>query len=378
MERIIFVLKDFYFSISELPPVLQLAMVLSFVFICVYIITFLNLIYLNWEKKSVAIQKKTLNLIYLQKIKEIVYSPKEYTLEDIKLVFENKKDFKKTHKLLITETIIELIAEDEVYDLHNFNEILYFFDLKSFWEERLLKGNLKTKLEGLAQIIKLRLTISESVIISLVYDKNEALRKKARKAYIYLSKHDPFRFFNEDFDSEFTEWDKIQIHEILLKRAKEFIPNFAQWITRTENIDLKCFFIYETSFYKQQENLPFLLTLLTQTTNSKVRKALIEAIGVLQNNNIEDALIANYDFEPISVQHSIIKTVTETKPDNGLEFLRSAFYKTFDTSLKIRIGRAIYNYDNEGVNLINEMESKIDDGFENLIFKHIKNPLIKV
>ncbi|RVU91393.1 hypothetical protein EH230_11050 [Flavobacterium columnare] len=105
---------------------------------------------------------------------------------------------------------------------------------------------------------------------------------------------------------------------------------------------------------------------------------MIEAIGVLQNNNIEDALIANYDFEPISVQHSIIKTVTETKPDKGLEFLKSAFYKTFDTSLKITIGRAIYNYDNDGVNLINEMESKIDDGFENLIFKHIKNPLIKV
>ncbi|QYS86831.1 hypothetical protein JJC03_02085 [Flavobacterium oreochromis] len=70
MERIIFVLKDCYFSISELPPVLQLAIVLSFVFICVYAITFLNLVYLNWEKKTVAIQKKTLNLIYLQKIKK--------------------------------------------------------------------------------------------------------------------------------------------------------------------------------------------------------------------------------------------------------------------------------------------------------------------
>lgn len=377
MEKIIFFFRSLYFSISDLSPVLQLAIVLSMLFVFVYTFTFLELIYLNWKNDRMLHQKKVLNLLYLQKIKEIVFSSKNIDLEGIKLVFENQKEFKKRHKLLITDTIIELVNNNEVYNEYNYNEILYFFDLKSFWEKRLLKGNNKTKLEGLSKIINLRLSISESVIISLVYDKNESLRKKARKAYIYLSKYDPFRFFNEDFDAEFTEWDKIQIHEILLKRSKEFTPNFAQWIKRTENNDLKCFFIYETAFYKQYENLPFLLTFLTQTTNPKVRKSLVEAIGTLQNNNIDDALISNYDFEPLVVQHSIINTIKETKPKLALEFLESAFYKSYDTSLKISIGKAIFNYDQTGKTLIDEMESKIDDNFQKLIFEHIKNPLIK-
>ncbi|MDI9309063.1 MAG: hypothetical protein QM535_02510 [Limnohabitans sp.] len=377
MEEIFFFFKDIYCLILQLPIVLQFAVILTAVFVLVYAITFFKLVFINWKSDNMLHQKKVLNLLYLQKIKEIVYSSKNIDLEDVKLVFDNQKEFKKSHKLLITDTIIELVNNNEVYNEYNYNELLYFFDLKTFWEKRLLKGNVRTKLDGLSKIINLKLSISESVIISLVYDKNESLRKKARKAYIYLSKYDPFRFFNEDFDAEFTEWDKIQIHEILLKRSKEFTPNFAQWIKRTENIDLKCFFIYETAFYKQFENLPFLLTFLTQTTTPKVRKALVEAIGALQNNNIDDALISNYDFEPLVVQHSIINTIKETKPKLALEFLESAFYKSYDTSLKISIGKAIFNYDNTGKSLIKEMESKIDDNFQKLIFEHIKNPLIK-
>lgn len=375
MNELIYYLKNIYYTVGTYPLILRIASVLILFFCVVYLFTLSQLFFVQWKyKKNNRINRKLKDGLPVL-IEKILFDTEQWDSMMVENAFFEFK-ISKFVQNNVTDLLADLLEKSESYNLFNYNQIIYHFDLKLFWEKRLLKGNVHQKIKALAKIISIRLVISESVIISMVYHKNSLVRKKARRAYIFLSPHDPFRFFNEDFDNDFTEWDKVQIHEILLLRSKDRCPNFAQWIKRTENLDLKCFFIYETAFFNQQENLPFLITLLSQTNDYKLRQSLIEAIGKLQKNKLEEEVISNYDFEPIFIQKSIIESIHRSLPDDGLEFLETAFYKSYDVELKIAIGKAIANYKDRGVNVLERMEKKNEDQFQDLIFKHIKNPLI--
>lgn len=262
------------------------------------------------------------------------------------------------------------------FNYENFHSLSRLFNLTAYWDTKLSHRSLKVKLENLQNIIDLRATISESVLSTLVYHKNNELRKKARIAQIHLSQHDPFKFFDEEFDKDFTVWDKIKIHDILLYRPVQTIPNFIRWIPKVKNENLQSLFIYEIGHYNQVENKEFLYEFFKMTPSDEVKIQIIKTMKILGIEEMAHNLIRQYNAVSENVQLAIINNLKHIQTDKFLlPFYVHAFEKAYETDLKLALGEAIYNSEVNGQRVIEVLERKAK-GFDLLIFEHVKNPLL--
>jgi len=231
---------------------------------------------------------------------------------------------------------------------------------------------------ALEEIIELNASISESILSTLVYHKNNELRKRARIAQIHLSQHDPFKFFSEEFDKDFTAWDKIKIHDILLKKPLKTIPNFARWIPVIKNEKLQCLFIYEIGHYKQIENRHFLFDYFKKTTNDMVKIECLKTLEILGISEFKTKFLHIYPLCSEEVQLHLTLALKKVANDpETLKFFIKAFDKTYETNLKIALGKAIYNSGPVGKKAISVIE-KNAEGFDLLVFEHVKNPLLEI
>jgi hypothetical protein len=262
------------------------------------------------------------------------------------------------------------------FNYENFLSLSRLFNLTAYWDAKLSHRSLKVKLENLQHIIDLRATISESVLATLVYHKNNELRKKARIAQIHLSQHEPFKFFDEEFDKDFTVWDKIKIHDILLHRPVQTIPNFIRWIPKVKNENLQSLFIYEIGHYNQVENKEFLYDFFKMTPSDEVKIQIIKTMKILGIEEMAHNLIRQYNAVSENVQLAIINNLKHVQTDKFLlPFYVHAFEKAYETDLKLALGEAIYSSEVNGQRVIEVLERKAK-GFDSLIFEHVKNPLL--
>jgi hypothetical protein len=300
----------------------------------------------------------------------IPFAALEQDFETIKEKCHQKEDD------IVYEMLVIKSEFSTQFNYENLQSLSRLFNLTPYWDEKLSDNSLKVKMENLQNIIELRATISESVLSTLVYHKNSGLRKKARIAQIHLSQHDPFRFFDEEFDKDFTVWDKIKIHDILLHRPIQQIPNFIRWVPKVKNVNLQAMFIYEIGHYNQTENKEFLYDFFKMTPSDEVKIQIIETMKILGIEDMAYNLIRNYNAVSENVQLAIINNLKHVQTDKFLlPFYVHAFEKAYEPGLKLALGEAIYASEVNGHRVIEVLERNAK-GFDHLIFEHIKNPLL--
>ncbi len=373
-----FYFDKFYYYFLTYPLVIKIATIFIIVFIifnCSLLIYFLVLqLKKIFKKKAVKINKK--NKTY-QIFEQISVHKKKIPYEDI---VSNLNNFKATCKESADEIIAILldVKKNHPIDFNYFNAqgLSRLFDLGKHWDNNLSSGNLTTKMRSLDEVINLNASISESILSTLVYHNNHELRKRARLAQIHLSLHDPFRFFEEEFDIHFTDWDKLKIHNILKRRTISTIPNFARWIPNIKNDELISLFIFEIGFYKQYENREFLFDLFKIAKSDIVKVEILETLKILGIEEYKDDFTKLYPICSEKVQKSIVKNLSSITDDNKLlRFYVMAFEKTFETELRVEIGKVIFNSGLNGKKTIEILHNK-SVGFDRLIFEHVKNPLL--
>lgn len=262
------------------------------------------------------------------------------------------------------------------FNYENQQSLSRLFILTPYWDDKMTSSSLKVKMENLQNIIELRANISESILATLVYHKNADLRKKARIAQIHLSQHEPFKFFDEEFDKDFTVWDKIKIHDILLYKPIQTIPNFIRWVPKVKNENLQAMFIFEIGFYNQVGNKEFLFDFFKTTPSDEVKIQIVETLNALGIEDMVHNLIRQYNACSENVQLAIINNLKHVQTDKFLlPFYVHAFEKAYETDLKLALGEAIYNSETGGRRVIEVLERDAK-GFDKLVFEHIKNPLL--
>jgi hypothetical protein len=311
----------FNFNFYTFPFVVRIAVSITFVFLtfvfCMLITLFLRKLISKQEIK-INTDEKSKCYMLLEAIitfkDNVTYNVLEEKSSHFKKVCGN--DSKRIIKVLLS---IKKEFPNE-FNFDNSRGICRLFDLGALWDENLSKGSLKEKIEALDEITGLNASISESTLSKLVYHKNSELRKRARIAQIHLSQHDPFRFFEEEFDQDFTKWDKIKIHNILLHRTVNTIPNFARWIPKIKNEDLQCLFIFEIGYFSQIENKNFVFELFRNTISDKVKVQCIKTLDVLGIQTYKEQLIKLYPICSEKVQLCIIDVLTPIKQEYYSKF----------------------------------------------------------
>lgn len=371
--------ENIYYKYIVMPLVIRIAVIATICFI-VLLLFYAALGIVNYYKrkrnqKREEIRKNNSDCYII--LKEILTYDEVIPFNTLQSDFvEIKAKCHKNQKDIIYEMLSIRYEFPIEFNYENFQSLSRLFNLTAYWDAKLSHRSLKVKLENLQHIIDLRATISESVLATLVYHKNNELRKKARIAQIHLSQHEPFKFFDEEFDKDFTVWDKIKIHDILLHRPVQTIPNFIRWIPKVKNENLQSLFIYEIGHYNQVENKEFLYEFFKMTPSDEVKIQIIKTMKILGIEEMAHNLIRQYNAVSENVQLAIINNLKHVQTDKFLlPFYVHAFEKAYETDLKLALGEAIYNSEVNGKRVIEVLERKAK-GFDSLIFEHVKNPLL--
>lgn len=372
-------IENFYYKFFAMPLVIRIAIITAIFFIFL-LLFYATLSVGSYNKKKIKHRKeeKRKNNTDCYRVLEDILVRNDVI--SFALLEHHFKSIQARCHLETDDLIYEMLAlKNEFpkkFNYQNNESLSKLFNLTPYWDTKLTDASMKVKMENLQNIIDLRATISESVLSTLVYHKNSELRKKARIAQIHLSQHEPFKFFDEEFDKDFTVWDKIKIHDILLSRSIQTIPNFIRWIPKVKNENLLVMFIYEIGFYNQSENKEFLFDFFKMTPSEAVKIQIVETLKILGIEGLVKDLITQYHACSENVQLAIINNLKNIKNDISLlPFYISGFHKAYEIDLKLALGKAIYSSEGSGLLVIEDLEQGAE-GFDFQIFEHIKNPLL--
>lgn len=379
MFTIINFFENLYYKFIVMALVIRIALIITiFLIFLLLFFAFLGLVnyYIKKRYEIKEVERKRNSDCYTV-LTEILTNEEIIPINDLQYDFESIKA--RCHPDLSDIVYEMLVIKNEFpfqFNYDNLQSLARLFKLTAYWDEKLTDKSLKVKMQNLQNIIDLKANISESILSTLLYHKNSELRKKARIAQIHLSQHEPFKFFDEEFDKDFTVWDKSKIHDILLNKPTQTIPNFVRWIPKVKNVNLQSLFIYEVGYYNQVENKEFLFDYFKLTPSDEVKIQIVETLNKLGIESVAHNLIAQYGACSENVQFCIINNLKHIQSDPLLlPFYVRAFEKAYETDLKLALGEAIYKSEKNGQRVIEVLE-RDSKGFDYLIFEHIKNPLL--
>lgn len=244
-------------------------------------------------------------------------------------------------------------------------EKMSFKKMKSFsWNK---------KVKGIRELTDMDIIISDVNILPLTNSKRHELRAEARNAYIKLSKNEPFKFF--DISTEpLLMWDQIELFKTITTTENIAIPNFARWVTYSNNKSIISFCLKLIVHYNQIDAAPAVMKLL-DNKDHVLRAEAINCLGKLKVEEVEQQLIHIYSNQPLKCQIEILKAIGRFETGKSFQFLKQEFL--YSTDFDIRKNAALSLVKNAGSSqLITElMEASSDEN--KLILKHSMNPLIK-
>lgn len=368
-----------YYTFLGFPLVVRFAICA----ICIYTPFFLyTLAVLNQTRRNFykeAKLKYNLEKKYADGISDIATSDQTYSFEDIGMLLNcNVNRLSDKEKKLLSDSLYNVreAVDENNLNRENYEKLIDYFELRQYWGKRLKYGTLSARQTALRKLDDLDIEIPGSVISSLTYNRNPYLRKRARTSFMYYSKTNPYKFFNEDFDRNFNQWDKIEVHRTLARRKDKNIPRFNHWVMNSDNIEFQCFLIEEIRFFNQKELAPYLSEIALTNENIELRESSIKTLGKIKHESLESDLIKDYVLQPESVQKTIIEAIGEMNTGKSLSFLEDAYYNTNNSELSKTILKTIYNYGDAGRKLFLSMKESAA-GFSRSLFAHVANPLIK-
>lgn len=116
--------------------------------------------------------------------------------------------------------------------------------LSEFMENRLIYGRDKDKLRVIQAARLLDMQLPDSVMASIVNNRDVRLHKAARFYYMLINKDDPYLFFeNDKMNDRFSVWDKLEFHQLFADchEAGKKLPSFIPLIRQLSNPEIAAF-----------------------------------------------------------------------------------------------------------------------------------------
>ncbi|MCH4155027.1 MAG: HEAT repeat domain-containing protein [Muribaculaceae bacterium] len=304
-----------------------------------------------------------------------------YTPEEIAemMNYDRRKPFSDRERRLFIQLLVEMKVEiGEGLNRTNFHNIIVAFDLPHFFERELQYAKVKYRVRLLTWLRFLEESVPGAVIIPLLYHKNGMLRKAAQAAFMWNSKSDPFRFFdNEDFDKRYRPWDKIDIHSIFDNRQclGLNIPDLAHWLKSPQNNTVKPMFASEIRYLGKNDECQYMVEPFRTTENQELKSEIAHTFGSLRYRESEKLMIDSYRTQPESVKKSIIESVAEMNTGKSLQFLYDSYNEASDFDVRFAAAKGMYNYGQNGRQMFEQLE-RLASPADSRIFQHIKDPII--
>lgn len=276
--------------------------------------------------------------------------------DDIDDDFEEKRQKLVRHfrKKYLTNTFNKRILRKQFLKLHknlagSAGEILenLYRELKLHKDAmvQLRNTDWSEKADAVKELSQMDIVEAKDRIVRLTSHENPVLRLEAQVAMLILEKENPFGFL-EKKRAPITEWQQLNLEEIIKKIDLQKIPVFAKWFS-SKNPTIIQFCVKMTAAYNQFESAPQLIGLLS----SKHERIVKECVVALGNMLIAEAQQPLFDLYPKTspdIKNAIIASLGKIGGDAAIIFLSDLLYKgSHATALKAASALKMAGYDGE-------------------------------
>jgi len=321
-----------YFENS--PTVIQVVWVLSAVFFISVIILTIYLKILRSrlrknEKKVAEYQKEYESdlITYLYAGNEEEISAEQQIIID-KLKSCASEEFKRR---IIVSTLLRLRNEISGEMADAIQKLYYQSGLISYALKRLKSKKWYVVAKGIRELTQLHIKEVHDKIVLFVNHPKKEIRKEVQLYLVTLFHFDGLQFL-EVLQTQLSEWDQIQLLEVLQRFDEQEIPDINPWLKST-NESVVVFALKLAKIYNQYEVKDALLDLLLHP-QKKIR---VDAIHVLSHLQVFEAkAVLKNNFEILSQEEQIeffklLENLGETSDESFL--LTHATHQNFEIKL---------------------------------------------
>jgi len=322
-----------YFKQS--PLLIQIVWILS---ILLFIIILLLVVYLKFlrtrlrknEKITRIYQKKyeslLITFLYTENEKEDLNKEQLAIINPLKTAVKN--EFKRN---IIVSVLLQLRNEISGEMADSIQKFYYQTGLINYAIAKLKNKKWHIIAKGIRELTQFQVKKIQNKIIPLTSHSNREVRKEAQLYLIDIFGFKGLNFLN-NLKTPLSEWDQIQLLEILQRFENQQIPNITPWL-KSSNNSVVIFTLKLVKIYSKFEVKETLISLLSHK-NKEVRIQLIDVLSYLQITEAKDILKNNFAKSSIEEQIAFLKMLENTFDNSDESFLaEQAIHKNFEIKL---------------------------------------------
>lgn len=256
----------------------------------------------------------------------------------------------------------------------NIRHAMEMLGLNEFMEHRLTYGADKEKLRVIQAARLLDMQLPDSVMATIVNNRDVRLHKAARFYYMLINRDDPYLYFeNEKMNDPFTVWDRLELHQLFkdCHDAGKRLPSFIPLIRQLSNPEIAAFFIRETAYWGSDAEVGYLVEYF-DAPDQRFRKAAFEGMGLRRYAAAEEPMKACFFNQSEPMRRIILESLLAIGSGKSVDFIREAFYASASRFTKRTALRCLWRYNDEGRAVVREMRSRAAAD-ERLLFEQLDN-----
>ncbi|WP_169720780.1 HEAT repeat domain-containing protein [Arenibacter certesii] len=316
-------------SITDLPSVLEINLVLSLVFFILAISVISLILYLRVHKNISNHRKDKLDILLIDFINNYLFND-DFDKSNEMVNFKNKHLKTTLDKQVATKQILVFAENLKGESSAVIKEIFYGYGLYDFLIQDLTNKAWFRKARALNVAYQLALNLPSSLVDSLINAKNKDVRQQAFFYFLHRSTDNPLGFLDK-VTTPLTLWEQIHI-ENGLKSYEGETPDFSNWINH-ELISVRVFSMKMIADYNQYEHTPILLEFLNHKEH-EIRLQAIISLRKMEAPEMIPTLIKKFSRESIQIKQEIFKTIGRIGHVEDLKCL-APYIQQEDTVLKV-------------------------------------------
>ncbi|WP_369764669.1 HEAT repeat domain-containing protein [Flavobacterium sp. WC2429] len=331
------------------PTIIQLSWALS----AVFTFTIISLTFYLKHLRSRLRTKERIQKVYEKKYEadliEYLYSgneEEEVSPEQQKIINYLKKSSEDSLKRkLIISTLLKLRSEISGETANDIQKLYYQTGLINYASSKLKHKKWNIIAKAIKELTQFGIKDVHDDVILLINHPKKEVRKEIQMYLVKLFHFEGLDFLNV-LKTPLSEWDQIQLLEILQNFEDQKIPDINEWL-ESSNSTVVLFALKLAKIYNQFEAKDVIIKLL----NHSEMQVRIEAIDVLSNMGVIEAVaILKNDFDQRDIEEQIafFKMLESMYDTSDISFI-SQFINHENFYIKVSVMKIlkVINVDNE-------------------------------
>ena len=345
---------------TQLPLLIKLVWVLSvFLFLLIAgFIIYLKILRIGLRKNE--INFKIYRSRYEESLINYLYAGEEedkLSEAQLKIIKQLKKSVRNSFKRTIIISVLSKLIDEISGEMATSIKRLYFeTGLIDYSLQKIKAKKWDIIASGINELTQFEVKEAYGEILKLIKHPNKEVRNEAQLYLVSLFHFKGLEFL-DNLKYQLSEWDQIQLLEVLQKLENQEIGDITLWLKST-NISVTIFALKLAKFYNLFEVKNTLLELLKHS-NQEVRVQVIKVLNYFQDTECKDYLKSNFYKISETEQIGFFKLLENVADKTDEDFIiKNISANNFE--IKLSALKILKTINNDKFNTLNLPKSDIE------------------